>query len=389
MRRKRPFCREAGRRSRRGWAVVYDNIIRLCGCFRLGCAFSSLRLAAQDVALSRRKQGFDSPRERHFVTPRRSQSGRRWDEPKGRLRYDMQANTQRAAGQKLVVGISSRALFNLDDSHRIYQDQGLEAYRQYQIENEDELLEPAGAFHLVRKLLNINELLGEQRIEVVLLSRNSADTGLRVFNSIEHHQLPIACAAFCGGASPHRYVDPFGVHLFLSSNAEDVRRALEQGVAAAKLLSSREFSDDGIRFAFDGDAVLFSDQAQRIYQEQGLQAFSQSEQAAAAEPLDGGPFKPFLSELHRLQQEFTQGPCPIRTALVTARSAPAHKRVINTLRHWGVRLDESLFLGGKDKAEFLRAYRADVFFDDQQHYCDSARSAVTTGHVPSTSALPR
>jgi len=290
-----------------------------------------------------------------------------------------------AEGHRLVIGISSRALFDLGESHRVYEEQGLDAYRAYQIEHENEPLAPGHAFHLVRKLLRINELLGEpQRVEVILLSRNSADTGLRVFNSIEHHHLHIRRAAFCGGESPHRYVSAFGMHLFLSSAPEDVRAALERGVAAATLIpSSGDTGDDEcIRFAFDGDAVLFSDQSERVYKEQGLVAFAENERATAAEPLDGGPFKSFLAELHRLQSEFGDTRCPIRTALVTARAAPAHKRVINTLRHWSIRLDESLFLGGMNKAEFLRSYLADVFFDDQLAHCDSARHAVTTGHVP-------
>lgn len=286
---------------------------------------------------------------------------------------------------KLVIAISSRALFNLDDSHEVYQREGLEAYSQYQVEREDTPLEPGEAFPLVHKLLRLNKRLGdESQVEVVLLSRNSADTGLRIFNSIAHHELAITRAAFCGGESPWRYINAFGCHLFLSNEAEDVRHALENGVAAATLVSNKGggMESDELRFAFDGDAVIFSDEAERVYKAKGLEAFTASEQAAAHDPLSGGPFKAFLGALHALQQAFPASEAPIRTALVTARSAPAHERVIRTLRAWNIRIDESIFLGGLNKTEFLRAYRADVFFDDQQSHCESASPHIATGHVP-------
>ena len=286
---------------------------------------------------------------------------------------------------KLVIAISSRALFNLDASHQVYQSEGLQAYSDYQVAHEDQPLEPGEAFPLVHKLLRLNELLGgEQQVEVVLLSRNSADTGLRVFNSIEHYNLSISRAAFCGGESPWRYINAFGCQRFLSSEADDVRNALDCGVAAATLVSGarQETGNDQLRFAFDGDAVLFSDEAERVYKSEGLAAFTASEKAAAHQPLAGGPFKPFLSALHRLQQAFPATEAPIRTALVTARSAPAHERVIRTLRAWNIRIDESIFLGGLNKTDFLRAYQADVFFDDQQTHCESASPHIATGHVP-------
>ena len=288
-------------------------------------------------------------------------------------------------GDKLVIAISSRALFDLDASHEVYEQDGLESYSRYQIEREDEPLKPGEAFPMVQKLLRINQLLdGEDRVEVILLSRNSADTGLRVFNSIQHYELHIQRAAFCGGESPWRYISAFGAHLFLSTEADDVRHALQHNVAAATLVSKRGGSNDSeqLRFAFDGDAVLFSDEAERVYKSQGLEAFQDSEQAAAHRPLSGGPFKPFLAALQRLQKEFPATESPIRTALVTARSAPAHERVIRTLRAWEIRIDESIFLGGLDKGEFLRAYQADVFFDDQEIHCDAASPHVATGHVP-------
>jgi 5'-nucleotidase len=290
-----------------------------------------------------------------------------------------------AAAPVLTVAISSRALFDLADSNSVYETDGLEAYRQYQIAHEDVVLDPGEAFSFVKKLLDINRQLAEHRVEVILLSRNSADTGLRIFNSIQAYDLAITRAAFCGGESPYRYVRAFGCNLFLSTHPDDVGHALEHGVAAATLLgrsgAGRTESGD-LRLAFDGDSVLFSDEAERVYQAEGLDAFARNEAAAAAEPLGGGPFKPFLSALHQLQREFGVAHCPIRTALVTARSAPAHERVIRTLRAWDVRLDESLFLGGMDKTEFLRAFGADVFFDDQPLHCERASAHLTAGHVP-------
>jgi len=290
---------------------------------------------------------------------------------------------------KLVVAISSRALFDLSESHAIFEREGVEAYQHHQIERENEVLAPGVAFALVRKLLALNEA-ARQRVEVVLLSRNSADTGLRVMNSIAHYQLAVTRAVFSSGRELARYVPALGSHLFLSADPADVRRALEAGYAAATIvppagdsgLSTPRADNDELRIAFDGDAVLFSDEAERIYQEGGLPAFTATEQARASEPLSGGPFKGFLAALHRIQTEFPRDRQPIRTALVTARSAPTHERVIRTLRSWGIRIDEALFLGGLDKAEFLRAFAADIFFDDQRRHVESASRVVASGHVP-------
>lgn len=289
------------------------------------------------------------------------------------------------APEKLVIAISSRALFDLDEEHQVYESQGLAAYSQYQIDHEDTPLAKGQAFPLASKLLALNDQLAEPLgVEIVLLSRNSADTGLRIFNSIEHYGLPITRAAFCGGEPPWRYIQAFGCHLFLSSESSDVRKALDNNVAAATLVSRPLDGPvrEDIRFAFDGDAVIFSDEAEQIFKAEGLQAFTESEVAQRNQPLSGGPFKNFLSALHALQRAFPESQSPIRTALVTARSAPAHERVIRTLRAWDIRLDESIFLGGLPKVEFLRAYDADVFFDDQQSHCNLAADHIATGHVP-------
>lgn len=286
---------------------------------------------------------------------------------------------------RLVVAISSRALFDLLDSHALFERDGLDAYRQYQIEREALALEPGIAFPLVQKLLRLNHVSDRTpRVEVILLSRNSGDTGLRIFNSIEHHQLDIVRAAFTSGASTHPYAQAFGADLFLSANAEDVASALKTGMAAATILPAKapEVRHDELRIAFDGDAVLFGDESERISQEQGLEAFHANEAAQAENPLSGGPFRGFLDALHRIQAAFPAEHAPLRTALVTARSAPAHKRVILTLRRWGVRIDESFFLGGRDKGPFLSAFGADVFFDDSPLNIASAAKHVAAGHVP-------
>lgn len=285
---------------------------------------------------------------------------------------------------RLVIAISSRALFDLAESHKVYEEEGLDAYQKYQIAREDEPLEPGDAFELVKKLLSLNSLLEQSPVEVILLSRNSADTGLRIFNSIEHYGLDITRAAFCGGDSPYRYISAFNSHLFLSTDGYDVRQALELGVAAATILPSSKASSQNpeLKIAFDGDAVLFSDESEKIFKNKGLEAFTQNERQAANEPMSGGPFKHVLAALQQIQRAFPQDEVPLRTCLVTARAAPAHERVVKTLRAWNIRIDESLFLGGMDKGEFLHAFDADIFFDDQEGHCDSARNHVATGHVP-------
>lgn len=289
---------------------------------------------------------------------------------------------------KLVIAVSSRALFNLDESHTIFEKAGVDAYCHHQVENEDTPLNPGVAFGLVKKLLALNEHNpANPRVEVILLSRNSADTGLRIFNSIKYHELDIERAAFTSGECTHPYISAFGTHLFLSAEPEDVRKALEAGFAAATILPSSNKptltnNHSQLRIAFDGDAVLFSDESERIYKQKGLEAFNGNEVMDAKRPLPGGPFKNFLALLHQIQLEYPADKSPIRTALITARGAPAHERVIRTLRAWNIRIDEALFLGGKDKGEFLKAFGADIFFDDQQKHCESARQHVATGHVP-------
>ncbi|TNV93039.1 5'-nucleotidase [Xylella fastidiosa] len=302
----------------------------------------------------------------------------------------------------LTVAVTSRALFDLEEGHALFERDGVDAYAHYQRAHEDDVLQPGVAFPVVRKLLALNWGEGGDipRVEVILLSRNSADTGLRIFNSIQHYGLGIVRATFTSGEATWPYVKPFGTDLFLSANPVSVRRALEHGIAAATIMPRRlgerveaaAVTDNvcsslpvQLRIAFDGDAVIFGDEGERMSREQGVEAFGRYERERAREPLTGGPFRNFLSALQALQAAFPSGEAsPIRTALVTARSAPAHERVIRTLREWGVRLDEALFWGGRHKGPFLEAFGADIFFDDSQHNIDSAHQhqSVAAGHVP-------
>jgi len=295
----------------------------------------------------------------------------------------MAKKQKKEESHKLVIAISSRALFNLDHSHKIFKEEGIEAYAKHQQENENTILEPGVGFTLVRKLLKLNSK--KTPIDVILLSRNSADTGLRIFNTIEHYGLNISRAAFTRGESTHPFVGAFKADLFLSSNYHDVQKALQSGFAAASILESKldNIHPYQLRIAFDGDAVIFSDESEQIFQEQGLKAFQENEIRSENVELKAGPFKSFLVSLQKIQSTFPEENNPIRTALVTARSAPSHKRVIHTMREWGIRIDESFFLGGLDKGIFLREFAADIFFDDQQQHCNSASQYVPTGHVPS------
>ena len=292
---------------------------------------------------------------------------------------------------KLVVAISSRALFNFEEENRVFEhERDDRAYVDLQRQRLDVPAAPGVAFSLVRKLLSFNSP-GQPRVEVVILSRNDPVSGLRVFRSAQHYGLGIERGVFTRGQSPWRYLRPLRAHLFLSTHLSDVRAALAAGVPAAQVYPQSVRASDAhpheVRIAFDGDAVLFSDEAERIYQAQGLGAFQAHEASKASQPLGGGPFKPLLEALHRLQQEGTPH-MRIRTALVTARSAPAHERAIRTLMDWNIEVDEAMFLGGMDKGEFLRAFEPDFFFDDQTGHIESAARHVPAGHVASGIANP-
>lgn len=289
----------------------------------------------------------------------------------------------------LVVGISSRALFDLEVENKIYEEKGLQAYLDYQIEHENDILKPGAGFQLVKALLRINSLVNAKRkAEIIIMSRNNPDTSLRIFNSIKHYGLDITRAALVGGESISRYLGAFKTDLFLSANDSDVQEAINAGIAAGIICTHPEFDIDPykeidqIRIAFDADAVIFSDESERIYQEQGLEAFVEHEKINARKPLPEGPFAKLLKTLSFIQKEFSSEKVPIRTALVTSRNAPAHERVILTLREWDVRIDEAFFLGGVEKSEVLKAFGAHIYFDDQQVHIDPASKFVPSALVP-------
>ncbi|MEP6824979.1 MAG: 5'-nucleotidase, partial [Ramlibacter sp.] len=256
-------------------------------------------------------------------------------------------------------------------------------YMALQLERLDSPARPGIAFSLIKKLLAFNDTT-TQRVEVVILSRNDPVSGMRIFRSGHANQIKLERGVFTQGRSPFRYLRPLGAHLFLSANAQDVREALAAGFPAARVLMESVLAGTNypneVRIAFDGDAVLFSDEAERVFQAQGLDAFQQHEVSKASQPLPEGPFKPLLAALHRLQQAATPA-MKIRTALVTARSAPAHERAIRTLMDWNIHVDEAMFLGGLPKGEFLREFEPDFFFDDQTGHVDHAARHVPSGHV--------
>jgi 5'-nucleotidase len=287
---------------------------------------------------------------------------------------------------KLVVAISSRALLDFEDENRIFERDGEDAYIALQFARLDVPAREGVAFPLVKKLLAFNTPQA-QRVEVVILSKNDPVSGLRVFRSAERAGLRLERGVFTRGANPYRYLDALKANLFLSANENDVMSALDSKVPAARVYpesaqaASRHSGE--VRIAFDGDAVLFSDEAERVYQKDGLDAFTRHETAHALQPLPPGPFKPLLEALQRLQAAAgTDVPMRLRTALVTARSAPAHERAVRTLMEWNIAVDEAMFLGGLDKGAFLKAFEPDFYFDDQRSHVDSARAHVAAGHVP-------
>ena len=293
---------------------------------------------------------------------------------------------------KLVVAISSRALFDFEEENRLFDPDHPQSYMQLQLDRLDVPARPGVAFSLVKKLLAFNEP-AQQRVEVVVLSRNDPVSGMRVFRSAKTHGLPmVQRGVFTQGRDPFRYLRPLGAHLFLSANEQDVSEALALGFPAARVLTESVAAGvdypHELRIAFDGDAVLFSDEAERVYQTEGLEAFQTHEINKAELPLSGGPFKPLLAALHQLQQQAGASGMRLRIALVTARSAPAHERAINTLMKWNLAVDEAMFLGGLEKGPFLREFEPDFFFDDQTGHVTSAALHVPSGHVRAGIANP-
>ena len=290
---------------------------------------------------------------------------------------------------QLVVAISSRALFDLEEENRVFEQSDDRAYMKLQLDRLETPAKPGVAFSLIRKLLAFNTNV--KRVEVVMLSRNDPVSGLRIFRSAEQNKLQLGRGVFTRGRAPYHYLKALQANLFLSANPEDVRAALNAGFAAATVATlsvhAKTTYPNEVRIAFDGDAVLFSDQAERVYQKDGLDAFQKHERKHSAKPLPPGPFMPLLKALHRLQQDGNEH-MRIRTALVTARSAPAHERAIRTLMGWNIEVDEAIFLGGLGKGEFLREFEPDFFFDDQTGHVETAALHVPAGHVASGVSNP-
>lgn len=288
---------------------------------------------------------------------------------------------------KLVVAVSSRALFDLETENKVFEEKGLDEYYKYQLENETKDLDKGTGFRLIENLLKINNYFSkeERQVEVIILSKNNAATSLRITNAINRHNLEIVRSGWTSGNSISTYLKAFKVDLFLSADDEDVINALQNGVAAAKILPSHKnvhnSLGDQVRIAFDGDAVLFSEESELIYKKQGLDAFMEHEKNNANNPMEKGPFAKLLLTIASIQEKFKDKKSPIRTALVTARSAPTHERVIHTLNAWGVRVDEAFFLGGSEKYEILEAFGADIFFDDQDIHLDLSSSVVPSAKV--------
>ena len=289
----------------------------------------------------------------------------------------------------LTIGVSTRDMFDLEEENAIFEREGVASYIALQRAREKTPLKPGSAFEVVKRLLALNPVQGERLVDVIILSKNSPDLSLRAFNSFEHHRLPIKRGSFTSGRSVAPFVGAWGIDLFLSNSDEDVRAAVIAGTAAARLGSAPRFSQqipsDEVSLAFDGDAVVFSAESDRIFKEQGLEKFLEHETANAQVPLDRGPFgKSFLPKLAELRKCFMRddGTSRVRIAIVTARNAPAHERVVRTLRAWGTPADEAHFVGAHEKAPILEATGAHIFFDDQEYHVEGARNVVSAGLVP-------
>lgn len=295
------------------------------------------------------------------------------------MAYDLQ--------NKLVIGISSRALFDLEVENKIFEEQGLDAYYQYQIENENNTPKKGTAFKLVKNLLKINAHFNEPQVEVIIMSRNNSAMSLRITKAAESYNLDIQRSAWTGGNQISKYLLAFKVDLFLSAHEVDVQDAINTGIAAARILPIEFPSDENeefrqVRIAFDGDAVLFSAESEMIYKKHGLEAFLEHEKLNAQNPMSEGPFAKLLKLISNIQNNFDEHTTPIRTALITARNSPAHERVIRTLNDWNVRIDETFFLGGVEKYEVVKAFGADIFFDDQDVHLKETSKETPSAKVP-------
>ena len=293
----------------------------------------------------------------------------------------------------LVIGVASSALFDLSESDAVFRNEGEEKYRAYQRENLDEILEPGVAFPFIRRLLDLNDLSEDERlVEVVILSRNDPETGLRVMRSVKHHGLDITRAIFMQGRAPYRFMGPLSMSLFLSANEDDVREAMSLGFVAGHVVGPGVDDDGGndLRIAFDFDGVLATDSAEQVYQKSTLEDYQRNEAALADEALPRGPMADFLGKINRIQgiEDACSARDPqgfqrrVRVAVVTARSAPAHERAINSIRQWGLRVNDAFFLGGLPKGPMLEVLQPHIFFDDQRRHVDGVSPSTPSVHIP-------
>ncbi|MPR34679.1 5'-nucleotidase [Salmonirosea aquatica] len=296
--------------------------------------------------------------------------------------------------QTLVIGVSTRSLFNLEEENSVFESEGIAGFRKYQLDHEDVPLEPGTAFYLVQSLLQLNTQASQRIVEVIVMSRNSPETGVRVLNTIKQLGLDITRVALSGGEPLAPYIDAFQVDLFLSKDESDVQTVIDSKVCAAAIIYAppQEFnpSDNRVKIAFDADAVIFSDESEHRYKTEGMDAFHKYEAEHEDDPLAEGPFAKLLIKLSKIQEKFPSGieMSPLRIAIVTARNAPSHMRVIRTLRKWGVYVDEAYFMGGLSKDKVLSAFGAHIFFDDQETHLKSASLIVPSGKVPYISNSP-
>ena len=293
----------------------------------------------------------------------------------------------------LVVGVASSALFDLEESDAVFRNKGEEKYREYQREHIDDVLQPGVAFPFIRRLLALNDLSEDERlVEVVILSRNDPETGMRVMRSVERHDLDITRAIFMQGRAPYQFMGPLSMSVFLSANEDDVREAIDMGFAAGHVVG-RAVTDDGdtdLRIAFDFDGVLADDSAERVFQSGGLEEYQENESALAEVPLDRGPMADFLEKINRIQgiEESKRLDDPsgyrrrVHVAVVTARSAPAHERAINSIRQWGLSVNDAFFLGGLPKGPMLEVLQPHIFFDDQRRHVEGASLSTPSVHIP-------
>lgn len=296
--------------------------------------------------------------------------------------------------ETLVVGISSRALFDLEEENQLFNNQGIVEYRKLQREREEKILMPGAGFYVIKALLELNKLSDERLVEVIVMSRNSPETGVRVLNSVKQYDLDITRSAFTGGESLHDYIEAFEIDLFLSKEESDVQKVIDSGSAAAALIydAPKDFIPETstVRIAFDADAVIFSDESEQRYKKEGIDAFHEFESANSKTPLKEGPYAKLLLTLSKIQNKMNTGVelSPLRLAIVTARNSPSHMRVINTLREWDVYIDEAFFLGGMSKDKILKAFKAHIFFDDQDAHLLTAKTIVPAARVPYKSSSP-